>query len=571
MVDGSAEGPPAGDSFTATVTRRDRLVYFASLLNGDADNFFGGLVFSVPTTETVDVPELFTADGAQLEVSVQGVTAGHHSVEVDLNGVALGSLSFDGQALGDATFPAPGLVDGSNDVTLTSGSAGDYGLVGTISVTYQRRYAATDDALRFTVAGGTRVAVAGFSDPAVRLVDATNPAAPVEVTPVVSADGDTYTATATIPGTGTRTLYAFASGRVDAPSSLVADQASSLRASGNAADLVIITTADLAPSVAPLAVLREQQGLKVDVVDVQDVYDEFSFGEKDPAAIHAFLALAAAKWATPPRYVLLFGAGTYDPRGWLGGSPDLVPTKLVDTTFMETASDNWFADTNGDGQPDLALGRIPAVDAAGASAIVAKLVAYDGSSAPASAVLGADQPDMYDFPAAVAQLAAGLPDGVGETDLVRPASGNADLVGAIASGPTLVSYLGHGNVDSWAGGWLSDADAASLLNSGHPALFVSMTCLNGYFTDPYLPALGESLLGAPGGAVAVWASTGLGDPASELAMSQALLGQLFDPTAPGSLAPVRLGDAVSAAQRASTSREAVVTAELLGDPTTYLR
>jgi len=351
----------------------------------------------------------------------------------------------------------------------------------------------------------------------------------------------------------------------------VADQASSLRASGNAADLVIITTADLARSVAPLAALREQQGLKVDVVDVQDVYDGFSFGEKDPAAIHAFLALAAAKWATPPRYVLLFGTGTYDPRGWLGGSPDLVPTKLVDTTFMETASDNWFADTNGDGQPDLALGRIPAVDAAGASAIVAKLVAYDGSSAPASAVLGADQPDTYDFPAAVAQLAAGLPDGVGETDLVRPASGNADLVGAIASGPTLVSYLGHGNVDSWAGGWLSDADAASLSNSGHPALFVSMTCLNGYFTDPYLPALGESLLGAPGGAVAVWASTGLGDPASELAMSQALLGQLFDPTAPGSLAPVRLGDAVSAAQRASTSREAVVTAELLGDPTTYLR
>ncbi len=478
-------------------------------------------------------------------------------------------MSFDDQALGDATFLAPGLVEGPNDVTLTSASAGDYGLVGTIAVTYQRSYVATGDTLRFTVGGGTRVDVTGFSDLGVRFVDATDPAAPVEVTPLVTPDGDSYTASATIPGTGTRTIYAFVPAQVQYPASVVADQAFSLHSPTNAADLVIITTNDLAPSLAALTSLREQQGLTVKVVDVQDVYDEFSYGEKDPTAISAFVALARGTWSGPPRYLLLFGDGTYDPRGWLGGSADLVPTNLIDTTFMETASDSRFADANQDGVADIPVGRIPVQDAGQADAVVSKLVAYDGSSAAASVVFAADQADSYDFPGAVQSLAGSIPQGVATTRLVRPDQGNTDLVSAVDASPTVVDYLGHGNVDSWAGGWLTDADPANLSNTAHPALFVTMTCLNGYFTDPYLPALGESLLGASGGAIAVWGSTGLGDPASELAMNQKLLGQVFDPA--GGLAPVLLGDAVLAAQQSATNADVVQTSELLGDPTMPLR
>ena len=35
-----------------------------------------------------------------------------------------------------------------------------------------------------------------------------------------------------------------------------------------------------------------------------------------------------------------------------------------------------------------------------------------------------------------------------------------------------------------------------------------MTCLNGYFIDVKLESIAEALLQAPGGAVAVWASSG---------------------------------------------------------------
>ena len=43
-----------------------------------------------------------------------------------------------------------------------------------------------------------------------------------------------------------------------------------------------------------------------------------------------------------------------DPRNYLGlGDFDLLPTKLVDTALLETASDDWFGDFNGDAVPDL--------------------------------------------------------------------------------------------------------------------------------------------------------------------------------------------------------------------------
>jgi hypothetical protein len=394
----------------------------------------------------------------------------------------------------------------------------------------------------------------------------------VEITADVVAHGDRYTANATIPGEGVRTIYAFSPAATGSPASVVADIPSSLRDPSNAADLVVVTTAGLAPSVAPLVRLREREGLNVVVADIQDVYDEFSYGEEDPTAIRDLLAYARDAWRSPPRYLLLFGEGTYDPRGWLGGRPDLVPTKLLDTTLMESASDAWFADLDGDRIADIPVGRIPVETPVEGSAIVAKLAAYAAAGATApSAVLAADQADTFDFPAAVRQLGAQMPPGVTTSILVRPDGGNTDLLAAIDAQPTLVDYLGHGNVASWAGGWLTSEDAASMANTSHPALFVSMTCLNAYFSDPYLPSLGEALLAAPGGAVAVWGSTGLGDPASELAVDEALVAYLFDPGMGPGLRTVRLGDALIHAQRAAPGGDVATNGALLGDPTMTLR
>ena len=65
-------------------------------------------------------------------------------------------------------------------------------------------------------------------------------------------------------------------------------------------------------------------------MDVNDIYDEFSFGEKTPQAIKDFLQWARANWQQAPRFVVLLGDATIDPRDYAGlGDADFVPTKQV--------------------------------------------------------------------------------------------------------------------------------------------------------------------------------------------------------------------------------------------------
>ena len=87
----------------------------------------------------------------------------------------------------------------------------------------------------------------------------------------------------------------------------------------------------------------------------------------------------------PPRFVLLVGDASFDPRNFLGqGDFDFAPTKLIDTQQMETASDDWFVDWNADGVPDIAIGRLSVRTAAEASTVVGKIVGYGGVRQPAA-------------------------------------------------------------------------------------------------------------------------------------------------------------------------------------------
>ncbi len=80
-----------------------------------------------------------------------------------------------------------------------------------------------------------------------------------------------------------------------------------------------------------LADYRATQGLRIQVVNVQDVYDEFGYGIPDAAAIRDFLAYTYANWTSPaPSYVVLFGDGNFDPKDNLGrGEPSLIPPYLA--------------------------------------------------------------------------------------------------------------------------------------------------------------------------------------------------------------------------------------------------
>jgi Peptidase family C25 len=568
----------AAASFPYTVERRDRSIYFSALRNGDKENFFGAVIARDAVDQSISVQHLDSSgSAAELELALQGVTEMSHRIRVELNGVEVGAVGFDAQAEGITKMPlARGILkEGQNIVRLTAlGGQSDVSLVDYIRITYPHTYMADGNALRFNVSAKQQVSIEGFSSSAIRVIDVTDPGAVRQVTAQVQAQKGGYSVTVSAPkGGGDRLLLAFADGRANAPAAMTLNRPSNLREPARGADLVIITHRDFLDSVAPLKAAREAQGFSVAVVDVEDIYDEFNFGQKTPQAVKDFLAFARSSWQTPPRYVLLVGDASLDPKGYLGfGDSDLVPTKLIDTRLMETASDDWFADFNGGGSAEMAIGRLPVRTPQEAVAMIAKIIGYDRTESVDSVMLVADSNEDFDFGSLNAGLRSAIPRNVMVREIDRGRDGAAaegELISGLDQGQKIVNYVGHGSVDQWRGRLLTSDSARALTNSRHLPLFVMMTCLNGYFQDVSLESLAESLMkNGRGGAVAVWASSGMTTPIEQSVLNQQMFRLVLDSASSGSLT---LGEATVKAKSGVSDVDIRRTWILFGDPTMKLR
>jgi hypothetical protein len=376
-----------------------------------------------------------------------------------------------------------------------------------------------------------------------------------------------------VPGTEQRTLLALTEGRVKTPEGITSNQPSSWYQITDGYDLVMISHRDFLGSLDALRKLRESQGLRVALIDIEDLYDEFSFGVKSPKAMKDFLASAKANWRRPPRFVLLVGDASYDPRNYLGlGNFDLVPTKLVDTAYFETASDDWFVDFDNDGLPEMAIGRVPVQKAEEAGIIVSKIVGYEKIGATREALLVSDMKewsDDFDFEKASEELRALLPGSLMVRKIYRgqfssDAQARQELINGIKQGPLLVNFIGHGSIGIW-NGVLTSEDVENLINRGLP-FFVGMSCLNGCFEDIYMDSLSEALMKAPGGgAVAVWMSSGLTEPGRQAVMNKELIKLLFNGPS------LTLGEATGKAKASVSDQDIRRTWILFGDPSTKLR
>ncbi|HYY55940.1 MAG TPA: C25 family cysteine peptidase, partial [Pyrinomonadaceae bacterium] len=250
---------------------------------------------------------------------------------------------------------------------------------------------------------------------------------------------------------------------------------------------------------------------------------------------------------------------------------DLVPTRLIDTAYLETASDDSLADFNNDGVPEMAVGRLPVRTSAEATTVVGKIIAFQNGELRRGALLVSDHKDGFDFEAANEDVRALLPSTM-SVETVNRAGNDASVVrsqiiGGVNQGPLLVNYLGHGSVEMWTGaGILRTSDVSALTNKQSLSFFVMMTCLNGFAQDVYTESLAEALLrSGKGGAAAVWASSGLTEPDEQALMNRQLMRALFGD------GRVTLGDAIISAKAATQNIDTRRTWMLFGDPTTRLR
>jgi hypothetical protein len=337
---------------------------------------------------------------------------------------------------------------------------------------------------------------------------------------------------------------------------------------------------DLLAAAQPLLTAHQQNGLTTAAIPLQAVYDQFGQGFPEPAAIQRFLAYAAAQWPAPPRYVLLLGDFTYDPRGYIvGPEANRLPSFFVHTVYGgETASDVPMADLDADGLPDLAVGRLPARSSDEIAAYSAKAIAYMQQSDTAwrTRLLAVADGQEASF-ASDAQTFLDRFDGELRSDaafaqtLFAPPAGvqdaNTQVASSFEEGFGLVSYFGHGSLAMWGKDRLfTSEDVATLKNGDHLPVVVNMNCLTGLFTHPKTASLAEVFLWQPqGGAVAVLAPTSLTLPGDQSLLSGALAEQF------SSYPRQSLGESLLNAQRQmpiqqAGANEVLLTFLLFGDP-----
>ena len=564
-------------SFPYAVELRQKLNYFAALLNGDdKDNFFGAIVTSTPVDQILTTNGVATSvsETARLDVAIQGGTDNvAHSINVTFNGAFLGTLNFNGQQLGRITLDIPAglLREGDNTATLTAlNGDNDVSLVDHLTVHYARTYTADSDALRLTAPAGSYVRIAGFQNKPERLVDITDAAHPVVLDPKVSGTAGRYTLEVNVPwsASSSHTLLALGWDRLShAPTAK--NEPSTWHAAQAGSDIVMLTHPSFTRALQPLAELRRSQGKSVNVVSIDDIYDEFNFGERSPHAMRDFLANANAKWKTAPHYLLLVGDASFDPRNYLGfGHLDFLPTRTVATLYLKTSSDEWFSDFKNTGVGEIATGRLPVRTQADIQTAVRKITGYDKNTSTWAngALLIADNDPSQPFDQDTKDVKSLLPSNMQVASIFadQDANAHADILAGVNAGQLLVNYSGHGSVEVW-GHLLNDADATALTNGSRLPVFLITDCLNGFFDDVYTTSMAESLLLArDGGAVAVLAASSLNDDPPQAELDKNVVQGLF------STQNQALGDVIHAAKSKSTDADIRRTYILFGDPSMHL-
>lgn len=562
----SAPASPSG-AYLAVYEHEQNLHYVPKIESGDR---WVQSRLLAPATESIALALEETVEGEGLLVlevwggSYAAIDPDHRLI-VRVNGNPIGDFAFDGEGrqILHATVAAGVLQDGENLVEIEApGAPGvlvDMVALDKVVVYYPRRAVARQDALLLTGAGWELVPL-GFSGP-VEVFDVTDPENVLSLGDRASFYAERDRRYALTGPQGYRRPF------VLAPLKTEPD----LRASRSGADFLAIGPQDLLEPLSPLLELRRSEGLSATAVDIRVVYDQFNGGQPEPEAVRSFLRYAAENYEPAPRFVLLVGDGSYDPRGYLAPpEANRVPVFLRNTHFGgETASDVLFTLLDDDELPDLAIGRLPARTPEQVEVWVDKLLRYSQSPGSPGGVLAIADGQGASFASDAEELLRLFPEDT-PTALYAPQAGEPAAAEQVRSrweaGLAMVVYFGHGSLNMWGKDRLfTNQDAYSLQNKRMP-LVLNMTCLTGLFTHPLEESLAEAMLFHPdGGAVGVLAPTSLTLPYDQSFISRPFVEALLsDPEIP-------VGEALLEARRQVPPgypgiQEVMLTFLLFGDP-----
>ncbi len=323
-------------------------------------------------------------------------------------------------------------------------------------------------------------------------------------------------------------------------------------------DYLIVSHGRFLEAAKPLADLHAQRGYQPLIVDVEDIYDNFSFGRKDYEALKRFFQYRYYSAPGPALSCALLVGETSDHAGHPallppGGQEDLVPTwgHGKPMTIMIHADSQYTQICGSDELPDFMLGRFPVVTTEELAAVIAKTEKYLkspplGSWKNAHAFVCDDEKEFSEIAESVlvqlpfqTRLERIYLRYFPYTDLLliwqrktSPAA-REKLFKTIEDGVLTVNYFGHGGPNLWSGERLLHlSDLPRLKNMDRLFFLTASTCDNSWLDYPMPPvtrSMGERmLLLENGGAIGVYGPTSGASPSDHRSLMREFYRGVFE-------------------------------------------
>ncbi|MCK5148196.1 type IX secretion system sortase PorU [bacterium] len=598
------------DNNAITIESFIDLAYVEHDLNNPAKagNLWYGQEFRASFSHrTLELPMSFPVANElyRFRIKMAGMNDGTHTLDCRLNGqqVAIAVAGGDRDAetvVNWAGDPGSGPYTISMDYLYTSGSSKNpIAYLDWFEVQYTRQMMTDTDYLRYftpQLKGLYRCRLSGFSaEPYVW--DVTDPENISRKS--VVADGTIYTVLSdNADGTACR-LIAFDDTAVLEPTELEKVLPLNLRLDSIGAQLVIIAHSDFLSEAQRLADHRRSySGISVNVVDIADVYNNFSWGLVDPVAIRDFLRYSQLHWDTAPEYVLLMGDGDFDVRNILSDEDkNWIPPFEHDGRKNNTgrATDDFYAYLQGDDTIlDIAIGRIPVRSVEEAGAVVDKIITTDsqplwGSWRNLITLVGDDEfsrlssnetthsraterlADFY-IPARFKTRKIYLIEHEKEVtgDGSRKPLVNQAIIQQVNDGTVWLNYIGHGNHNLWSDELIfhKDIDFPLIQNNERFPFIYAATCSFGRYDQIEEQSFAEILINAPArGAIALISASRDCHASANEALNAMFTKTILSEIGSG----LTLGKALQVAKNnVSSSRQNNEMYHLFGDPSMHL-
>jgi hypothetical protein len=335
----------------------------------------------------------------------------------------------------------------------------------------------------------------------------------------------------------------------------------------NTPELLIVTHPDFMSAANRLAIHRQQQGMSTKVVNIFQIYNEFSSGTQDITAIRDFIKFLYDK---NPRLksLLLFGRGSFDYKDRIDFNTNFVPIYESRNSlhpiysyssddyygFLDQNEGEWDETFLGDHGMDIGIGRLPVKSLAEANVLVDKIILYETNDY----CYGSWRNDIY----FVADDGDGT-DGIRHSkdadrlsvlvdtsysnfnirkiyvdayeQIIQPnqqeAPGAKEAIrNAVKNGALLINYTGHGSENQWT---RENILNISLINQWDNIfklpLLVTATCEFGRHDDPMKISGAEyALINDRGGAIGLVTTARPVFASTNFILNQSFYGFVFE-------------------------------------------